>query len=72
LPKLTNVRPKTETSSRFRKSRSDSGLPEDQLRELLAALNAQPIMTRERLLRRVVEAWLTDQRDHDRAQQHGD
>ena len=35
----------------------------DRLTELVAALAAQPTVTRERVLRRFVEAWLAQQRD---------
>jgi hypothetical protein len=38
-------------------------LPVDRLTELLATLEAQPRITRERLLRRFVEAWLMHQRE---------
>jgi hypothetical protein len=38
-------------------------LPVDRLTELLATLDAQPTVTRERVLRRFVEAWLMHQRE---------
>jgi hypothetical protein len=47
-------------------------LPVDRLTELLANLEAQPRITRERLLRRFVEAWLMHQREaYEREQQGG-
>jgi hypothetical protein len=48
------------------------GLLVDQLKEMLADLEAQPTVTRELLLRQVVEAWLEEQRDEYRAGEHGD
>jgi hypothetical protein len=48
------------------------GLSVEQLTERLAALEAQPRVTRELFLRQVVEAWLNDQRDAYRAGEHGD
>lgn len=39
----------------------------DQLKKLLADLEAQPPVTREHFRRQVVEAWLNDQRDAHRA-----
>jgi len=47
-------------------------LPVDHLAELLATLQAQPTVTRELLLRQVVEAWLKEQREECRAGEHGD
>jgi hypothetical protein len=44
----------------------------DQLRDLLVNLEAQPTVTRELLLRQVVEAWLKEQREEYRAGEHGD
>ena len=38
------------------------GLPADQVKRALATLEAQPQVTRELLLRRIVEAWLAWQR----------
>jgi hypothetical protein len=38
------------------------GLPVDQAETMLAALELQPTVTRELLLRQVVEAWLAGQR----------
>jgi hypothetical protein len=38
-------------------------LPVDQLTDFLAALEAQPITTRERLFRRFLEAWSMQQRE---------
>ena len=46
-------------------------LPVDHLTELLAALEAQPTVARERFLRRFVEAWLVHQREAYDADQHG-
>jgi len=46
-------------------------LPVDRLTELLATLEAQPTVTRERVLRRFVEAWLMHQREAYEAEQHG-
>jgi len=46
-------------------------LPVDRLTELLATLEAQPTITRELLLRRVVEAWLVHQREACEADHHG-
>ena len=43
----------------------------DQLTELLAALQAQPTVARERFLRRFVEAWLVHQREAYEADHHG-
>ena len=43
----------------------------DQLTELLAALQAQPTVARERFLRRFVEAWLVHQREAYEADYHG-
>ena len=42
-------------------------LPGDQAEKTLAALEAQPTVTRELLLRHIVEAWLAGQRGADRA-----
>ena len=47
-------------------------LPVDELTELLATLQAQPMAVRERFLRRFVEAWLSDQRDAYQAGRDGD
>ena len=38
------------------------GLPLDQVETTLAALESQPTVTREAVLRRIVEAWLEGQR----------
>jgi hypothetical protein len=46
-------------------------LPVDRLTELLATLEAQPTVTRERILRRFVEAWLMHQREAYEADHHG-
>ena len=46
-------------------------LPMDHLTELLAALQAQPTVARERFLRRFVEAWLVHQREAYEADHHG-
>jgi len=46
-------------------------LPVDHLTELLATLQAQPTVVRERFLRRFVEAWLMQQRELYDADQHG-
>jgi hypothetical protein len=46
-------------------------LPVDRLTELLANLEIQPSVTRERLLRRFVEAWLVQQREAYKADHHG-
>jgi hypothetical protein len=46
-------------------------LPVDELTELLATLEAQPTVVRERFLRRFVEAWLMQQRELYDAEQHG-
>ena len=46
-------------------------LPMDHLTELLAALQAQPTVARERFLRRFVEAWLVHQREAYEADYHG-
>jgi len=46
-------------------------LPVDQLTELLATLQAQPTVVRERFRRRFVEAGLVQQRDAYDAEQHG-
>ena len=46
-------------------------LPVDRLTELLATLEAQPTVTRERFLRRFVEAWLMHQREAYEADHHG-
>jgi hypothetical protein len=46
-------------------------LPVDDLTELLATLEAQPIEARERFLRGFVEAWLMQQREVYDAEQHG-
>ena len=46
-------------------------LPVDHLTELLAALQAQPTVARERFLRRFVEAWLMQQRELYDADHHG-
>ncbi len=42
-------------------------LPVEQAEELLATLEAQPAVTRELILRRIVEAWLAGQRDANRS-----
>lgn len=47
------------------------GLPLERLTAMLAALDAQPTVTREYLLRRFVEAWLVPQRDAYDADHHG-
>ena len=46
-------------------------LPVDELTELLATLEAQPIEARQRFLRGFVEAWLVQQRDAYDTEQHG-
>ena len=47
-------------------------LPVDRLTELLATLEAPPTVTRERILRRFVEAWLMHQREaYERENQGG-
>ena len=46
-------------------------LPVDHLTELLATLQAQPPVVRERFLRRFVEAWLMQQPELYDADQHG-
>ena len=46
-------------------------IPVDELTELLATLEAQPTVARERCLRRFVEAWLVHQREAYDAEQHG-
>jgi hypothetical protein len=46
-------------------------LPVDRLTELLATLEAQPTVTRELVLRRLVEAWLAHQREAYEADHHG-
>ena len=46
-------------------------LPVDRLTELLAALEAQPTVVRERFLRRLVEAWLMQQCELYDADHHG-
>jgi hypothetical protein len=46
-------------------------LPVDRLMELLATLEAQPRSTRERILRRFVEAWLAQQREAYEADHQG-
>ena len=46
-------------------------LPVDHLTELLATLQAQPTVVRERFLRRFVEAWLMQQRELYDAGHHG-
>ena len=46
-------------------------LPVDHLTELLATLQAQPTVVRERFLRRFVEAWLVHQREAYEADHHG-
>jgi len=46
-------------------------LPVDELSELLATLEAQPTVVRERFLRRFVEAWLMQQRELYDADHHG-
>ena len=46
-------------------------LPVDELTELLATLDAQPIDARERFLRRFVEAWLVHQREAYEADHQG-
>ena len=48
------------------------GLLVGRLKELLVNLEAQPTVTRELLLRQVVEAWLKEQREEYRAGEHGD
>jgi hypothetical protein len=48
------------------------GLLVEQLRDLLVNLEAQPTVTRELLLRQVVEAWLAQQREEYRTGEHGD
>jgi DNA-directed RNA polymerase specialized sigma subunit len=39
-----------------------AGIPEEQAAETLAAIEAQPTVTREILMRRIAEAWLEGQR----------
>ena len=46
-------------------------LPVDELTELLAGLEVQPTVVRERFLRRFVEAWLMQQRELYDADHHG-
>jgi len=46
-------------------------LPVEHLTDLLATLQAQPTVVRERFLRRFVEAWLMQQREAYKADQHG-
>ena len=46
-------------------------LPVDHLTQLLAALQAQPTVARERFLRQFVEAWLVNQREAYDAEHHG-
>ena len=46
-------------------------IPADELSDLLATLEAQPIEARERFLRRFVEAWLVQQRELYDADRHG-
>jgi hypothetical protein len=46
-------------------------LPVGELTDLLATLQAQPTVARERFLRRFVEAWLIHQREAYDAEQHG-
>lgn len=46
-------------------------LSADELTDLLATLEAQPIEARERFLRGFVEAWLVQQREAYDAEQHG-
>ena len=46
-------------------------LPVDERTELLATLQGQPTVVRERFLRRFVEAWLVQQREAYDAEQHG-
>ena len=48
------------------------GLLVDQLKELLTNLEAQPTVTREMLLRPIVEVWLKEQREEYRAGERGD
>lgn len=47
------------------------GLPVDQLKDLLATLEAQPTVTRELLLRRFVKNWLAKQRGEHDSCKHG-
>ncbi len=46
-------------------------VPVDELTELLATLEAQPLAVRERFLRGFVEAWLVQQREAYDVEQHG-
>ena len=46
-------------------------IPVDELTDLLATLEAQPIEARERFLRGFLEAWLMQQREAYEAEQHG-
>jgi hypothetical protein len=46
-------------------------LPVDELTELLAGLEVQPTVVRERFLRRFVQAWLIRQRETYQAERHG-
>jgi len=48
------------------------GLSVDRVENMLAIFEAQPTVTRQRLLRRIVEAWLAGQRELYKAKQHGD
>ena len=48
------------------------GLSEDRVEKMLEALEAQPAVTQELVLRRFVEAWLAQQRERYRAEEHGD
>ena len=47
------------------------GLPVNRVEEMLAALESEPAVTRELLLRRFVEAWLAGHRTANRRQEKG-